>query len=288
MPRSRPRRRTRSNPERIRQSQMVAGPWSPEWTHRRSPPRLSSARGGPGHRSRRPVARDGHPRDADEVVRPALLWNDTRSASAARDLVDEPGGPAAWAHAVGSVTRSQFYRHQAALAGAARAAARRSGPGRALATRLAHRAHSRRRRGPTWRGGHGPRRRLGHRLLVAVDRSVPHRPVGARVRSAGRNAKSSRSERGCGRDGWGKARGCRDGRQHGCGTRARTGAAQARISFAKLVVKKGASTGEGLASGLWHAEECPTTADCCRRDRHGLFEQLPPVVGLIRHAVAQD
>ncbi|GAA4909184.1 xylulokinase [Streptomonospora salina] len=37
------------------------------------------------------------------VVRPALLWNDTRSAGAARDLVDELGGPAEWAHAVGSV-----------------------------------------------------------------------------------------------------------------------------------------------------------------------------------------
>ena len=33
--------------------------------------------------------------DAGEVVRPALLWNDTRSASAASDLVAELGGPAA-------------------------------------------------------------------------------------------------------------------------------------------------------------------------------------------------
>ncbi|MBT9256604.1 xylulokinase [Phycicoccus sp. MAQZ13P-2] len=41
--------------------------------------------------------------DADEVVRPALLWNDTRSAGTARDLVDELGGPAAWAEAVGVV-----------------------------------------------------------------------------------------------------------------------------------------------------------------------------------------
>ena len=38
-----------------------------------------------------------------EVVRPALLWNDTRSAQAARDLVGELGGPAAWADAVGTV-----------------------------------------------------------------------------------------------------------------------------------------------------------------------------------------
>lgn len=37
------------------------------------------------------------------VVRPALLWNDTRSADAATALVEELGGPAAWADAVGVV-----------------------------------------------------------------------------------------------------------------------------------------------------------------------------------------
>ena len=48
--------------------------------------------------------------DADgEVIRPALLWNDTRSADAARDLIrelgdgDEAVGRKAWADAVGSV-----------------------------------------------------------------------------------------------------------------------------------------------------------------------------------------
>ncbi len=42
--------------------------------------------------------------DADgEVVRPALLWNDTRSADAAETLIHEAGGPAAWAEAVGTV-----------------------------------------------------------------------------------------------------------------------------------------------------------------------------------------
>ncbi|SHG62074.1 xylulokinase [Streptoalloteichus hindustanus] len=40
--------------------------------------------------------------DAGSVVRPALLWNDTRSARAAADLVAELG-PRAWAEAVGSV-----------------------------------------------------------------------------------------------------------------------------------------------------------------------------------------
>src|SRR5699024_5881996 len=38
-----------------------------------------------------------------EVVRPALLWNDNRSAGAARDLILELGGPKAWAEAVGTV-----------------------------------------------------------------------------------------------------------------------------------------------------------------------------------------
>lgn len=38
-----------------------------------------------------------------EVVRPALLWNDTRSSGAAAALVDELGGPAAWADRIGVV-----------------------------------------------------------------------------------------------------------------------------------------------------------------------------------------
>lgn len=42
-----------------------------------------------------------------EVVRPALLWNDTRSAGAATDLVAELG-PQAWAEAVGSVPVASF------------------------------------------------------------------------------------------------------------------------------------------------------------------------------------
>jgi xylulokinase len=40
---------------------------------------------------------------AGHVVRPALLWNDVRSADAARALVDEFGGTRAWAQAVGVV-----------------------------------------------------------------------------------------------------------------------------------------------------------------------------------------
>ena len=46
--------------------------------------------------------------EAGEVVRPALLWNDTRSAEDAADLVRELGGPQAWADAVGSVPVAAF------------------------------------------------------------------------------------------------------------------------------------------------------------------------------------
>jgi xylulokinase len=42
------------------------------------------------------------------VVRDALLWNDTRSASAAADLVRELGGPTTTAEAVGSVLVASF------------------------------------------------------------------------------------------------------------------------------------------------------------------------------------
>jgi xylulokinase len=46
------------------------------------------------------------------VVRPAMLWNDTRSAAAAAELVEELGGPVeggrAWAEAVGSVPVPSF------------------------------------------------------------------------------------------------------------------------------------------------------------------------------------
>src|SRR6266540_7500467 len=49
---------------------------------------------------------------AGNVVRPALLWNDTRSAGAAADLIEEFGGgevgSRAWAEAVGSVPVASF------------------------------------------------------------------------------------------------------------------------------------------------------------------------------------
>ncbi|NUO55297.1 MAG: xylulokinase [Hamadaea sp.] len=45
--------------------------------------------------------------DSGEVVRPALLWNDTRSAAAATDLVTELGAKT-WAEATGSVPVASF------------------------------------------------------------------------------------------------------------------------------------------------------------------------------------
>ncbi|MYV43800.1 xylulokinase [Streptomyces sp. SID1328] len=43
-----------------------------------------------------------------EPVRPALLWNDVRSAPQARRLVEELGGPDAWAERTGSVPGASF------------------------------------------------------------------------------------------------------------------------------------------------------------------------------------
>ncbi|MEZ7129670.1 xylulokinase [Nonomuraea sp. AD125B] len=46
--------------------------------------------------------------ESGNIVRDALLWNDTRSARAAADLTTELGGPQAWADAVGSVPVASF------------------------------------------------------------------------------------------------------------------------------------------------------------------------------------
>jgi xylulokinase len=46
--------------------------------------------------------------EAGEVVRPALLWNDVRSAPQAAELVRELGGPAEWARRTGSVPTMSF------------------------------------------------------------------------------------------------------------------------------------------------------------------------------------
>ncbi len=46
--------------------------------------------------------------EAGEVIRPALLWNDMRSASAAAALIRERGGPLWWATQTGSVPNASF------------------------------------------------------------------------------------------------------------------------------------------------------------------------------------
>ena len=108
--------------------------------------------------------------DADgEVVRPALLWNDTRSAEAAEDLIAELGdgdrrrGAQAWAEACGSVLVASLtitklcWLRQAEPANAARVAA----------VCLPH-------DWLTWRiAGHGPKSQGGDADLAALttDRS---------------------------------------------------------------------------------------------------------------------
>jgi xylulokinase len=46
--------------------------------------------------------------EAGRVIRPALLWNDLRSAGAAAELIRELGGPAWWAREAGSVPAASF------------------------------------------------------------------------------------------------------------------------------------------------------------------------------------
>jgi xylulokinase len=43
-----------------------------------------------------------------EVIRPALLWNDLRSAGAAAELISQNGGPGWWARQTGSVPTASF------------------------------------------------------------------------------------------------------------------------------------------------------------------------------------
>jgi xylulokinase len=46
--------------------------------------------------------------EAGQVIRPALLWNDVRSAPQARALITELGGPRQWARRTGSVPTASF------------------------------------------------------------------------------------------------------------------------------------------------------------------------------------
>ena len=130
-----------------------------------------------------------------EVVRDALLWNDTRSAQAAarpRRRARRPG--LGRRHRPGA--RRRDHGEQAALGRHPRA--REPGPGPHLRAppRLAHRPHPRRRR-------HRPRRlddrrwrRLRHRLLVRGHPRVPPRPAPARDRHRPRRAARGGAGRG--------------------------------------------------------------------------------------------
>jgi xylulokinase len=67
--------------------------------------------------------------DGGRPLRPAILWNDTRSAAEARELTDALGGPAAWAERIGLVPVPSFTatrwawlrRHEPEAAASARA-----------------------------------------------------------------------------------------------------------------------------------------------------------------------
>src|SRR5450432_3174113 len=50
------------------------------------------------------IVLDGH----GQVIRPALLWNDLRSAAAAAELITELGGPQHWADRACSVPTASF------------------------------------------------------------------------------------------------------------------------------------------------------------------------------------
>ena len=118
--------------------------------------------------------------DSGAVVRPALLWNDTRSERAAADLVAELGAEG-WAQAVGSVPVASFTVTKLRwLAEHEHLNAQPYGCG-VPAARLAHLAVGR--CGRHRRDQHRPQRRERHRLLVARDRPVPAGPPQSGARS---------------------------------------------------------------------------------------------------------
>ncbi len=200
----------------------MTGCSSQESTRRRSPPRSSSAtrpparssargarrtptgprstppRGGPRTRRRPPpgcwrtcapspspgqqhgmVALD---EDAQRRAKSVAVERHPFRRRAASSWCEELGGPQAWADAVGHRAAGQHHRGQAALVRRARAGARRPDARRGAAARLADRADRRVRVGGRRAARHRPRRRVGHRLLVAVERLLPHRPADAGVR----------------------------------------------------------------------------------------------------------
>ena len=128
------------------------------------------------------------------VVRPALLWNDTRSAQAARDLVDELGGAeaggAAWAEAVGVVPVASFTVTKLRWLAEHEPEHARAHCRGVPAPRLAHLAASAAQ--PTWRTLTTDRSDAsGTGYWSADDRRLPHRPAGARLRRTCRCCRGS-------------------------------------------------------------------------------------------------
>ena len=111
--------------------------------------------------------------EKDAVVRDALLWNDTRSARAASELVTELGGATAWVEAVGLVPVASFTVTKLRWLAEHEPEQRRAGSSDVV---LPHDWLT----GQILKQGNGfprvddrPRRRLGHRLLVADHGRVP-------------------------------------------------------------------------------------------------------------------
>ena len=192
---------------------------------------LSAALGEGRHRrrrgdlDRRPAARDGALRRRGEPVRDALLWNDTRSAHAAHDLIAEFGGAGAWADARGTSrsrahgTKLRWLR-DAEPENAERVAAVAL-PHDWLTWRL--RGRRRRRAGPL-EAHHRPGRRLRHRLLVPGAGALPPRPARARLRPGTRRPAGRRAREDVGRGHERRRRASRRARrrgQHGRGPRRR-------------------------------------------------------------------
>ena len=110
---------------------------------------------------------DGRP------LRPAILWNDTRSAAEATALRSALGGPSWWAEEIGVVPVPSFTATRWAWLRAHEPDAGRRRRGGAPAARLRDRA-------PLWPRCHRPRRCVGHRLVVHPGRDLLRR--GARPR----------------------------------------------------------------------------------------------------------
>ena len=91
-----------------------------------------------------------------EPVRPALLWNDVRSAPQAQRLIDELGGPKVWAERTGSVPGASFTVTKWAWLAEHEPEAAPRHQGRAPAPRLPHRAPHRARARPTAATPPGP------------------------------------------------------------------------------------------------------------------------------------